>query len=269
MNLISGQLQSNNFINSCECFITYEKHILFLNQEGNTLLYFHIFPYIAVNSITGFGTGIYFLIMTSSFGLCANKQNQMGKHSQTKLHHIKPYNRGFTMIELLVVVIVLLIFTMGVLSTYQYSNPITDKLIAETDGLKVSLRFAQMLAFNNDTATWGISFPTNINYRLCKNNADVSVPMIPVKGQAIDPTESDYDPGLPNYHQVRGNVQITAMPQIINFDKWGRPLDGSGNLMMQDTMITLSVVTPGQPPDTHTFGVSKNTGFIYDVSQNQ
>jgi type II secretory pathway pseudopilin PulG len=173
------------------------------------------------------------------------------------------------MIELLVVMIVLLIFAKVVWSTYKYSNTITDKLMAETDGLKVSLRFAQMLAFNDDTATWGISFPTNINYRLCKNNADASVPMIPVKGQAKDPTQPDYDPGLPNYHQVRGNVQITSMVPIINFDKWGRPLDGSGNLMTQDTKITLDVITSGQKTDTHTFAVTTNTGFIYDVSQNQ
>ena len=91
------------------------------------------------------------------------------------------------MIELMIVMIIVAIFIATVTSTYRDSSKITDKLMAETDGLKVSLRFAQMQAFNDDTATWwGISFPTNTTYRLYKNNADASM-TIPVKGQTNDP----------------------------------------------------------------------------------
>ena len=34
----------------------------------------------------------------------------MGKHSQTKLHHINPDNRGFTLLELVMVLIIFSIF---------------------------------------------------------------------------------------------------------------------------------------------------------------
>ncbi|MGO9139495.1 MAG: prepilin-type N-terminal cleavage/methylation domain-containing protein [Syntrophales bacterium] len=176
-------------------------------------------------------------------------------------------DKGFTMMELLVVFVVLLIFTTVVYSTYEYSGTVTDKLIAEMDGLKASLRFAQMHAFNDDTATvaqWGIYFPNNTSYKLYKNNADASV-MIPVKGQTYYPGDQVTSACPKNCHQLSGNVQITSGMPIINFDKWGRPLDGSGNLTTQDTMITLSVITQGQVTDTHTFKISKNTGFIYDV----
>ncbi|MGZ6207452.1 MAG: pilus assembly FimT family protein [Syntrophales bacterium] len=174
-------------------------------------------------------------------------------------------DKGFTMVELVVVCIVFSIFTVVVWSTYKYSNTTTDKLMAETDGLKVSLRFAQIRAFNDDTATWwGIYFPNSTTYKLYKNNADASV-MIPVKGQTQHPLDPDFDPGPRNSHQFRGNVQMASTVPIINFDRWGRPLDGSGNLMIEDPRITLSVVTAGQTSDTRKFGVSRNTGFIYDV----
>ncbi len=174
-------------------------------------------------------------------------------------------DKGFTMIELVLVCIVLLIFTMVVWSTYQFSNTITDKLMAETDGLKASLRFAQMQAFNNDTAAWwGIYIPNNITYRLYKNNADAST-MIPVKGETNYPGDPVTAACPKNCHQLSGNVQITSGPIKVNFDKWGRPLDGSGNLTTQDTMITLAVIIQGQVTTTHKFRISKNTGFIYDV----
>ena len=174
-------------------------------------------------------------------------------------------DKGFTMIELLVVLVVLLIFTTVVYSSYIYSSSITDKLMAETEGLKASIRFAQIQAFNNDTAQWwGIYIPNNTTYRLYKNNAD-SPTMIPVKGQTNDPGDPVTLACPRNCHQLSGNVQITSAVPIINFDKWGRTLDGSGILTTQDTTITLSVITQGQVTDTRTFNISKNTGFIYDV----
>src|SRR5271157_1939609 len=180
---------------------------------------------------------------------------------------------GFTMIELLVVLVVLLVFTTIVWSTYQFSNTIRDKLMQETDGLKVSLRFAQAQAFNDDTDTWGINFPNNTTYRLYKNglpamDANGNPIMIPVKVQTADPGHpAAVDPlteACPeNCHQLSGNVQITSTVPIINFDKWGRPVDGAGNLLTQNTPITLAVVVQGQITDTYTFNVSKNTGLIY------
>jgi len=166
------------------------------------------------------------------------------------------------MIELVVVMIVLLIFTMVVWSTYQYSNSITDRLTAETDGLKVSLRFAQMQAFNDDMVKWGISFSTNTTYRLYANYVDASM-TIPVKGETNDSGDPITAACPQNCHQLSGNVQITSTVPIINFDNWGRPLDGSGNLLLQDPRITLSLVSSGT--DMHIFGVDQHTGFIYDV----
>ena len=176
----------------------------------------------------------------------------MKRTFQTHINH-----RGFTMIELVVVLIVLVIFSTVVLSTYR---TVASKVMAEMDGLKVSLRFAQIQAlaesqFNVDTDTWGISFPDSTTYRLYKNNFDASSTMIPVKGSDDDPVTE----ACPiNCHKLSGNVVIpqAVVGKTINFDKWGRPLDGA-TLLGADFSIVLD---PSDPSKTIT--ITKNTGYI-------
>ena len=131
----------------------------------------------------------------------------------------------------------------------------TNELMVETDGLKSSLQYAQIQALNDDTATWGIRFPDATTYRLYKNNADASS-MIPVKGAAGDP-ETVACPK--NCHKLQGNVQITSgVGTTVTFDKWGRPVDGSGNPLTAD--ITNIALTQGT--ESKSITVTKNTGFI-------
>jgi prepilin-type N-terminal cleavage/methylation domain-containing protein len=165
--------------------------------------------------------------------------------------------RGFTMIEMVAVLIVLAIFSTVALSTYR---TITNKLMAEMDGLKVSLRFAQIQAlaesqFNADTDTWGIHFPDSTTYRLYKNNVDASSQMIPVKGSDDDPVTA----GCPiNCHKLSKNVLIpqSVVGKTINFDKWGRPLDGA-TLLGADFSIVLDLNEPSK-----TVTITMNTGYI-------
>ena len=155
------------------------------------------------------------------------------------------------MIEIVVVLIVLSIVSTIVLSTYR---TVANKLMAEMDGLKVSLRFAQIQALN-ETATWGIYFPDSTTYRLYKNNVDASSQMIPVKGSDDDPVTA----GCPiNCHKLSGNVLIpqSVVGKTINFDKLGRPLDGA-TLLSADFSIVLD---PNEPSKTIT--ITMNTGYI-------
>lgn len=160
---------------------------------------------------------------------------------------------GFTMIEVVVVLMVLFI-----VSTVIVSRSFTTglhELMIETDGLKSSLRYAQIQALNDDTARWGIYIPNSTTYRLYKNDVDATSTMIPVKGSYGDPATGACPK---NCHLLQGNVQITSpsSPKTINFDKWGRPMDGA-TLLGADFSITL-----GQGAQTNTITITKNTGYI-------
>jgi prepilin-type N-terminal cleavage/methylation domain-containing protein len=146
-------------------------------------------------------------------------------------------HRGFTMIEIIAVLIVLFIFSTVVLTTYMTITK--NNVMEEVDGLKANFCFAQIKALSNadDSSKWGISFASGSS----------SYTLVYTEGGSNRST-----------HNLPSGMTITG--SAVNFDKWGRPLDGSGNLMTGDTMITLTSGT-----DTSKFNVSKNTGFIYDV----
>jgi len=162
------------------------------------------------------------------------------------------------MIEVVVVLIVLSIVTTVIVSRSFTTG--TNELMVETDGLKASLRYAQIqalksgFALNDNTERWGIYFPNSTTYRLYKNNVDASS-MIPVKGAAGDP-ETVACPK--NCHQLQGSVQITSpsSAKTINFDKWGRPMDGS-TLLGADFSIIL-----GHGTQMSTITITQNTGYI-------
>jgi len=152
------------------------------------------------------------------------------------------------MIEIIVVLIVLSIFSIVASTTYMTITK--NKVMQEVDGLKANFCFAQIKALSNadDSSKWGISFTSgSSSYKLVYTGVTTSPVYLPSEGGSN-----------PSIHNLPSGMTITG--SAINFDKWGRPLDGSGNLMTGDTQITLTTGT-----DTSKFKVSKNTGFIYDV----
>lgn len=162
------------------------------------------------------------------------------------------YTHGFTMIEIVVVLIVLFIVSAVVISRYTMTG--TNELMAETDALKASLRFAVIQSLNDDTLTtgWGIYFPNATSYTLYKNGAAATV-AIPAKYP--DPAK---DPPPNNTHTLQGNVRITSgVGLTVAFDRWGRPIDGSGNPLTADISLTLV-----QGTQASSITVTKNTGFI-------
>ncbi len=163
---------------------------------------------------------------------------------------------GFTMIEIVVALMVLFIVSAVVVSRSFTTG--TNELMVEADGLKASLRYAQIQSLNNDTATWGIHFTGDgTSYILYKNGSpavDISLNpiMIPVKIP-----DAVKDPPPANTHRLQGNVQITSgVGTTATFDKWGRPVDGSGNPVAD---ISLSL---NQGTQTSTITITKNTGYI-------
>ena len=162
-----------------------------------------------------------------------------------KLFAVANKNRGFTMIEIVVVLVVLFIVTATIMSRFTTTG--TNELMVEREALKASMRFAQIQSLNDDTIAsgWGIHFPNDSSYILYKNGSPAGI-MIPVKDP--DPVK---DPPPNNTHTLQGNVRITSgVGTTVAFDRWGSP----GAATVSITLVK------GTESDTIT--VTKNTGYI-------
>ena len=156
---------------------------------------------------------------------------------------------GFTMLEMVVVLILLAIFATAVVSRFGASG---TELITETDILKSNLRYAQIRAMN-DTVTWGLNFSSNTTYTLYRDGSKAANP--PYYLPAEDNNNLAGDSLI---HTFTGNVIITAgVGTTISFNEWGTPVDGSGVPLSSDTTITLS-----DGAQTIGITITKNTGYI-------
>jgi hypothetical protein len=150
------------------------------------------------------------------------------------------------MIEMVFVLV--LLFIMGAVFMSRYVSTGTNELMIETDGLKTSLRYAQMKAMNDtvDTAPlgWGL-FPNSTSYTLVKNN--------------ITSTSNLPGNNSPTHTFATGvTVMVTAGGvTTVAFNEWGTPIDASG---IPVGNIRLTLTKSGETPTNIT--VTRNTGFI-------
>jgi len=145
-----------------------------------------------------------------------------------KINKSNHYTQKFTIIEVIAVLMVLSVLTAIVASKMGYSNAELNK---ETQLLKSYLRYAQSLAMNDDSETWGIRLESKAII-LQNNGVDATI-HLPLEESAR--------------HQLT-NISLTNT--TITFDKWGSP----GN-------STISI-TLGDGTETTTITISANSGFI-------
>jgi prepilin-type N-terminal cleavage/methylation domain-containing protein len=156
-------------------------------------------------------------------------------------HNIRINQDGFTMIEMVVVLIV-----MAIIATIIAYRPVSDtnSLISQTDMLKSHLRYAQIRAMNDVSPnTWGIHIEDSTHYVLYKNNAQPTDIILP--GEAPN--------ALPNAqtHTLNGGVVFTSgVGTTINFDELGSP----GTSTLTISLSRGSEISP--------ITVIKNTGYI-------
>jgi len=142
-------------------------------------------------------------------------------------------DRGFTLIEIISVLLIIAIISAVILTRTTMTNEAT--LRAETDTLKAHLRYAQTLAMNDaPPIQWGIEVKES-SYTLVKKTNDA------------DTTDDVVSPfSLPNESSKKHAFSsITATPATVWFDDWGSP---SGDL---------SLTLGGK-----TITITSNTGFI-------
>ena len=147
------------------------------------------------------------------------------------------------MIELVVVLIVLLIFSKVAFSTYR---TITNNLMAEMDGLKVSLRYAQIKAMSdtlqpNSNPRWEFEITNATSYALYRRGDDGVRVSFNLPGE-VPPSHTH---GLP-----AGVTLTSGVGLVITFDDWGSP--GSSNISIALT----------QDAQTSIVSITRNTGFI-------
>lgn len=138
---------------------------------------------------------------------------------------------GFSMIEVVAILLII-----GIITAVAASNSVSTQqdLISQTDIAKSRLRFAQLKALNDDTATsWGIAF-TGTAYTLYRNPALVLATNFPG-------TNSDI------YTLPTG---VTISNVSIDFNKFGSPLTGAASVVLTQNGVT------------NTINISNNTGFV-------
>jgi prepilin-type N-terminal cleavage/methylation domain-containing protein len=158
-------------------------------------------------------------------------------------------DRGFTMIEMVLVLIV-----MAILGTFIISRATTsdNELIAQTEILKSHLRHAQIKAMNETTVPcvpWGIRIPDAGSYILYRNNA-VANDILPGEKPGTSPA--------PQTHMLPAMVTITGgVGTTYNFNVWGTPVDAGCDPIASAQTITLTQGTATSP-----ITITKNTGYI-------
>lgn len=150
------------------------------------------------------------------------------------------HQRGFTMIEMVIVLIVMAIVATFILVR---ATPGSIDLIAQAEILKSHLRYAQIRA-TNDTVPWGIHIPAaGSSYVLYWNNAQAT------SAKSLLPGETAQTHALPT------GVTVTAGTYY--FNEWGTPVDAGGTVIATQQTITLS-----QGTTTSSITITKNTGYI-------
>jgi prepilin-type N-terminal cleavage/methylation domain-containing protein len=165
----------------------------------------------------------------------------------SKIHN---NHRGFTMIELAVVMIILAIFIATVAIPYSSLNFITTDLDLpnEREILKSSLRFTQTKALNNavDNNTWGISFTSGGSSYTLVYNGGTPTPPVNLPGECgSNPLVCISTPT----HNLPSGMTITG--SAVSFDKWGSP--GASDISI--------VLTKAGSPSINV-KITKNTGYF-------
>ena len=139
---------------------------------------------------------------------------------------------GFTLIEVIVIILLIGLFSTVALSRYFSTNPV--KLMKETETLKNHLCHARARSMN-DNVQWDIKIST-VSYTLEKNG--LTAPF-------------NFPGGDSPVHNFSDGVTVTTgAGSTVYFDKWGSPGPADINIILEMGTESRSIT------------IFKNTGFI-------
>ena len=153
-------------------------------------------------------------------------------------------NHGFTMIEIVVVLVVLFIVSIVIISRYTMTG--TNELMAETDGLKANLRFAQIKAMSdtlqpNNNPRWEVEIIDASSYALYRRDD---------AGVRVSVNLPSEIPPAPKHSLPSGVLVTSGVGLVITFDDRGSP--GTSGIS----------VTLAQSTQSSVISITKNTGYI-------
>jgi prepilin-type N-terminal cleavage/methylation domain-containing protein len=154
---------------------------------------------------------------------------------------LRVWQDGFSLLEVIVVLLI-----MGIISAVVVSRLIYDNidLIAQTEVIKSHMRYAQSRAMNTN-AVWYIRFAGESTYSLYKSGDETPEYL---------PGEDDTTATLPS-----GITVNYGASQFVSFDSWGKPCtDGNG----QSPQAADRIITVACSGESGTIVVTQNTGFI-------
>ncbi|HEU19551.1 MAG TPA: type II secretion system protein [Deltaproteobacteria bacterium] len=160
---------------------------------------------------------------------------------------------GFTMIEIVVILLVMVIIGAALVMSDAYSTAVYD-LSSEVEVIKTRLRYAQSRAMNSNSI-WGMKFdgsPGTGSYYLFQIVSDSTGGRLeekrplPGEDRGNYPTDDPPDVSLPDGMGISSGT--------VYFDGWGRPYTEVPPSMESST-ITVTV-------HTEAITIEKNTGFI-------
>lgn len=156
-------------------------------------------------------------------------------------------DRGFTMIEIVVVLLVICVlgFAVTISSVYSTSD---YNLVLQAEMIKSHLRYAQARAMNTNVA-WGIHFNGNNTYKLFKY--DTSLTYVSVIGESSDTITLEDMTLSPNGAAV-----------YVSFDSWGKPYTDAAAQTAQSEAGGWRDISVSLSGSTETISIRNNTGFI-------
>lgn len=136
----------------------------------------------------------------------------------------RPYQRGFTLVEIVAVLILLGFLAFGILS---FASDTRTGLTAETNRVKSHLRYAQIRA-QADIYEWRLVFTDNQTYQI---------------GPVVNPGAGFTPQNIPGTSETQRTLDhgvTVAANTTIRFDSWGRPLTDAGIPRGTSQTMTLS-----------------------------
>lgn len=151
-------------------------------------------------------------------------------------------NRGFTLLEAIVVLIIVGIVGAAVAARMVITNP---ELTAQTEVAKTHFRYAQIQAMNSDMV-WGIHCD-GTSYWLFKDGSKSNKVLLP--GEDRDTVDLSSK-----------NLNMAGFTDL-SFNSWGIPHIGEGALEANKLSTPLSVTISSEERSTRIV-ITPNTGFI-------
>lgn len=167
------------------------------------------------------------------------------------LNHFTHRQRGFTLLEVVSVLVLIGIISAVAISKVLSTTPTTLKANAET--LKIHLRYVQLRALNSTEKTWGVNFTGGGVYKLYYGDANGS-----------------YDVNLPGGDGSTVTLPNTSITTddggtLVSFDTWGKPyksLRANFQTSAPDPQIANRTITLTSGGSTETITITRNTGYI-------